>query len=98
MTRDEAKALLPIIQAYADGKEIQHRAREHHEWVVIGDCSFNFSPDCYRIKPELQTVYVVFFDDGTGRYWRIHSTREGAEKDVRGRGAANYRIVEVRDE
>ena len=50
MTRKEAKELLPIIQAYAEGKTIQYK-NEHGSWIEI-DCPI-WSKYCqYRIKPQ----------------------------------------------
>ena len=53
MTREEAKELLPIIQAFAEGKTIQFRCKTG-EWLDIINNEFDFilSPDDYRIKPE----------------------------------------------
>ena len=53
MTREEAKELLPIIQAFADGKATQFRCK-NGEWLDIITNEFDFirSPDDYRIKPE----------------------------------------------
>ena len=55
MTREYAKELLPIIQAYAEGKTIQYRRSAEGKWedVAIGDnLSFIDPPSKYRIKPE----------------------------------------------
>ena len=51
MTREEAKELLPIIQAFADGKTIEIY---DEEWktTVLKDPYFNCAPSRYRIKPE----------------------------------------------
>ena len=46
MAREEAKELLPIIQAYAEGKTIQFRERD------IEEPSFDGCFNEYRIKPE----------------------------------------------
>ena len=57
MTREYAKELLPIIQAYAEGKTIQYRRSAEGKWedVAIGDnLSFIDPPSKYRIKPELK--------------------------------------------
>lgn len=54
MKRKEVKELLPIIQAWAEGKEIQFRTRTG-KWVDIeenGGLSFVYSASDYRIKPE----------------------------------------------
>lgn len=50
MTRKEIKELLPIMQAYVDGKTIQYRVNK--EWEDIDNPSFNDLPSEYRIKPE----------------------------------------------
>lgn len=50
MTREEAKGMLPIMQAYADGKTIQFLDRG--KWYDVYDTDFHQSPDVYRIKPE----------------------------------------------
>lgn len=54
MIREQAKELLPIIQAFAEGKVIQYRNAEC-EWedMPIGaNLSFAHAPSEYRIKPE----------------------------------------------
>ena len=56
MTREEAKELLPIIKAFAEGKEIQYR-NSFNEWIDIKKnegLSFIKTPLDYRIKPESQ--------------------------------------------
>ena len=50
MTREEAKNLLPIIQAFADGKVIEIFDDEIG-WVKKENPKFNLNPDFYRIKP-----------------------------------------------
>ena len=58
MDRNQAKALLPIIQAYAEGKEIEIFDWTKKMWKTAilphFDCDSNF----YRIKPE--TTYRPF--------------------------------------
>ena len=52
MTREEVKELLPIIQAFAEGKKIQFRCKTG-EWLnILNKFDFTLSPDDYRIKPE----------------------------------------------
>ena len=53
MTRKEARELLPLIQAYAEGKTIQ-RIDDKNEWNDLCIVNFDFSPNKYRIKPELK--------------------------------------------
>ena len=52
MTREKAKELLPIIQAFAEGKTIQIKALDglwHDD--NVGDIRFYAKPKNYRIKP-----------------------------------------------
>ena len=51
MNRQQAKDLLPIIQAFAEGKTIQ--VQEDIDWCYLGNnADFNLSPQRYRIKTE----------------------------------------------
>ncbi len=53
MTREQAKNLLPILQAYADGKTIEYCSRgfwEPVDIILLGDV--DRTPENYRIKPE----------------------------------------------
>lgn len=50
MTREEAKELLPIIQAYSEGKTIEYLI--DGKWVKLKDPAFNYNASVYRIKPE----------------------------------------------
>lgn len=55
MTREEAKELLPIIQAFAEGKTIQVKVTDNrwYDWKEKTDkLNFNSDPQSYRIKPE----------------------------------------------
>lgn len=61
MTREQVKELLPVIQAYAEGKIIQCKIYNGTEWFDIGKddkASFNTKLCDYRIKPE--TKYRPF--------------------------------------
>lgn len=50
MTREDAKQLLPVIQAFAEGKCVETKTGSG--WVSIGNMSFAGEPKAYRIKPE----------------------------------------------
>lgn len=50
MTREEVKKLIPIIQAFADGKTIEFF--KQGEWYELNDPDFMWSAYKYRIKPE----------------------------------------------
>ena len=52
MTREEAKELLPIIKAFAEGKVIEIFDDEIGWAVEKENPKFDLSPEFYRIKPE----------------------------------------------
>ena len=54
MERKEAKELLPIIQAFAEGKQIQYLDDRGFWEDVIGNVAFSDTPSRYRIKSELK--------------------------------------------
>lgn len=57
MNREHIKELLPIIQAYANGAEIQ--LNREGKWKDIVNPAFSSEPSKYRIKPEPRVVYPV---------------------------------------
>lgn len=50
MNRKETKKLMPVIQAFADGKDVETKTSSG--WISIENMSFAGNPDSYRIKPE----------------------------------------------
>lgn len=50
MNRKEIKSFLPILQAFADGKEIE--CREEDKWYRVLEVCNEMNPQDYRIKPE----------------------------------------------
>ena len=52
MTREQAKELLPIIQAFAEGKTIEICDNRGWRDLIIDSPKFDCKPSCYRIKPE----------------------------------------------
>ena len=50
MTREQSKELLPIIQAFAEGKTVQFL--DGGKWADVYETDFHESPVKYRIKPE----------------------------------------------
>lgn len=62
MNRQQAKELLPIIQAFAVGKTIQYNCEnENPQWIDVQPnekVDFSQRPSRYRIKPE--TKYRPF--------------------------------------
>ena len=61
MTREQARNLLQIIKAYAEGKDIQYQTLDG-DWLDNED--MDFSPQWnYRIKPELTEVKPITAED-----------------------------------
>lgn len=52
MTRKEATELMPIIQAYAEGKEIEIFDKTTKMWKTAMLPHFDCDSNIYRIKPE----------------------------------------------
>lgn len=61
MTPQEAKELLPIIEAFANGETIQIQ-REGRPWEDISEPNFNSLPEQYRIKPKPRLVEITHED------------------------------------
>ena len=49
MNRNQAKEILPFIQAFAEGKEIQKT--DGYDWYDLDDPDFMANGNSYRIKP-----------------------------------------------
>jgi hypothetical protein len=51
MKPQRAKELLPVIEAFANGEEVEFRLDKHSEWQYADDLSFDVYGAEYRIKP-----------------------------------------------
>lgn len=51
MNREQAKELLSIIQAFAEGKTVQFK-NSFEDWIDCDNIMFNWPPKDYRIKSE----------------------------------------------
>lgn len=61
MNRERAKELIPIIQAFAEGRQVQVRIGK--DWHDLEDAVWDDDNE-YRIKPERRKVWVHFPEDG----------------------------------
>ena len=53
MNREQAKEWLPIIQAWAEGKQIQYQVNPGSGWIDINKGIYTSNPPShYRIRPE----------------------------------------------
>lgn len=62
MTREEALKLLPVIQAFANGEEVQWMWRDD-VWRDHENPEFGSAVN-WRIKPKPREVWVAYGDDG----------------------------------
>lgn len=62
MNAQNAKLYLPLVQALADGKQLQLRVEG--EWIDLSELDFRWPATDYRIKPEPRKLWVVYRHDG----------------------------------
>ena len=84
MRREDVAALLPIIKAWGEGKEIQYFNSITKTWGNIGvdNPSFTMPDDKYRIAPEKKKGWINIYKnstgcDATGGY--IYQSKEAAD-------------------
>lgn len=70
MTPNQAKTLLPVITAFAEGKTIQS---DLGGWIDVDktDFTFQFPAERYRIKPEPREFWICC---GCGHAWKHDPT------------------------
>lgn len=62
ITKANAKEWLPLLQAMADGKQIQHRTL-NGQWIAVTALpTFDSQPSDYRIAPEPRRVPLAMED------------------------------------
>lgn len=68
MTPERAKELLPVIQAYAEGKKLDYLSPSRHEWEDDPIPNFEASGK-WRVKPEprewwlcLRCIFIASYD------------------------------------
>lgn len=85
MNRERAKELLPVIQAFIDGKQIQCRgkgANHTTEWINLDAPNWDYRSE-YRVAPEVVKVgcYAVM-NTRTGCIWKIFDVESSAKLTV----------------
>jgi len=92
MTPERAKELLPIIQAYAEGKTIQ--IKFGNSWIRCVETNFDDYSE-YRIAPEPKVIYV---NESKGLPWAYWSKEdaERASKDF-GENRIAVKYIEASD-
>ena len=65
MNKHNAKKFLPIIQALADGEEIECKCIYTKTWKKQENICFDEEPESYRIRePRTFTLYVIELTNG----------------------------------
>lgn len=88
MNASNAKDYLPLVQALADGKVIQHKGG--NGWYDCAAPGFDYYPSQYRIKPEPKEIWVNEYSINSV----IYGTEEEAEV-ARSPGGKTVRYREV---
>ena len=90
MNREQAKALLPIITAFAEGKEIQF-LDSFGKWNYDESTDFGFvyPAERYRIKPEPLKVWITVHKHSNGALYTVSWCNEALAKEA-ARTALNY--------
>ena len=94
MNREQAKALLPIITAFAEGKVVQYRPLRSSpipepKWADMGDNpAFDKQPEQYRIKPEPLKVWITVHKRSSGALYTVSWCNEAQAKEA-ARDASN---------
>lgn len=81
MNRSEAKKLLPIITAFADGEDVQFFTASRKRWMESPNPNFTTCVD-WRIKPKpVEGWATVHHTEGVGRSYvgKLYGTRSRAE-------------------
>lgn len=77
MTPEQAKTVLPFIQAYIAGKKIQFYNKARGQWVTVSDPSFT-PYVTWRIMPEKKTFWLNIYSDASDLC--THDTKTEADK------------------
>jgi len=61
VNKDNAKDYLPLVQALAEGRVIEHRGSGG--WYQLNNPTFQDPPSDYRIKPEPREIWVNHYEN-----------------------------------
>lgn len=107
MTPNQAKwalACLPMVQAFAEGKEIQCNTKVDGtgEWRTCRNPDWSCGPDTYRVKPEPREFWVNVYNTGrelgTQNEGYLHLTEASALRGrSNGAGRTDITTIKVRE-
>lgn len=87
MTKEQAKELLPIIQAWIDGKTIQYDEWNTNKWEdLIGEPNFHLCK--WRIKPEPREFWVKEYPNSGFSFFTCKLTSQPSD---------DYKIIHLRE-
>lgn len=93
MNASNARDYLPLVQALAEGKQIQF-GHENYGWKDVDNVITSNPASSYRIKPEPREIWVNRFPDGhDGLTW--YEAEEAAHRAYGRVGAVKVRYREV---
>ena len=74
MEKEDAKKLIPIIEAYGDGRDVEWF--DGHMWQTGTHISFSDKPENYRIKPQSKLIPFTFEDKDLfkDKWFRLKTT------------------------
>ena len=79
MNKENAHEYLPLVQALADGRQLQHK-NEHGEWVDI-ETIVCVAPQKLRIKPEPRTFEMWYYKPTGRMYPWVEDEKQYVESD-----------------
>lgn len=94
MNRERAKELLPIIQAFAEGKDINCQDLADGQWhkEMAIDPHFDDDEIVWRIKPELFECWVNAKNNGM-----LGDVNWGSEEEAKENRPSATRIIHMRE-
>jgi hypothetical protein len=96
MNAQQAKKMLPIIAAFAEGKTIQLLQDKWEDIDAHNDIGFNCEPSRYRIKPEKKSFWLNIYEHAASTV--AHPSKVSADscaKDAASYGGKRIACVEV---
>lgn len=91
MNKSNAAEYLPLVQALAEGKVIQHKGRAG--WYDCPNPCFDYGPENYRIKPEPREVWLTAKPVGHVATFAWSSEFEALAHTRQGNKPVRYREV-----
>ena len=100
MNRNRAKELLPIIQAFAEGKDIQYKTELSNGWNKASYPIFSDEREYreYRIKPEpREFLILVSVDDEGVCVFHSDQNKTASQLSKKYTTVTNAEVVKVRE-